>query len=351
MACNELDGQVARREDKAVAALLDRFVCVRLVRMWGVDLSRFQFDGMLTWATFFTNADGTIYGRYGSRGSKDGGSKDVSLAGFKAALEGALELHRGYPANRKELAGRSGPRSPWATPEVMPAFAGQYKRHDITQRGCIHCHNVDQGRIQSAWMEKKGVPDSLLWSYPMPNVIGLTLDVQEKATVKAVRSSSAAEKAGFKVADRILRLEGQPILSIADVQWVLHNAPDTATLNAEVDRAGKMVALPLALAEGWRRQSDFTWRGAIVYQIRPGFTGQRAANGVRVNERLFGGKINLAAKAGLNVGDIILAVADHPVRTEAELIAAIYQKTEPGKKFAVMILRGDDKQTLTVQLP
>lgn len=333
-----------------MAALLDRFVCVRLVRMWGVDMSRFQFDGMLTWAVFFNNADGTIYGRYGSRGSKDGGSKDVSLAGFKAALEGALELHRGYPANRKGLAGRTGPKSPWATPEVMPAFAGDYKRHDITQKGCIHCHNVDQGRIQSAWMEKQGVPDSLLWGFPMPNVIGLTLDVQEKATVKAVRGSSAADQAGFKVGDRIMRLEGQPVLSIADVQWVLHNAADAAILSAEVDRQGKKVDLRLTLAEGWRRQSDFTWRGAIVWQIRPGFDGQRAANGVRVNERLFGRKIDLA-KAGLNKGDIIVAVAGLPVRTEAELIAAIYQKTEPGKEFEVMILRGDDEQTLSVQLP
>lgn len=318
--------------------------------MWGVDMSRFQFDGMLTWAMFFTNADGTIYGRYGSRGSKDGGSTDVSLAGFKAALEGALELHRGYPANRKELAGRTGLKSPWATPEVMPAFAGDYKRHDISQGGCIHCHNVDQGRIQSAWMEKKSVPDSLLWGYPMPDVIGLTLDVQEKATVKAVRSSSAAEKAGFKVGDRIVRLDGQPLLSIADVQWVLHNAADPANLSAEVDRRGKKVDLRLTLAEEWRRQSDFTWRGAIVWQIRPGFTVQRAANGVRVNERLFGRKIDLA-KAGLNKGDVIVAVAGHPVRTEADLIAAIYQKTEPGKEFEVMILRGEDKQTLTVQLP
>ncbi len=259
-----------------MAALLDRFVCVRLVRMWGVDMSRFQFDGMLTWATFFTNADGTIYGRYGSRGSKDGGSKDVSLAGFKVALEGALELHRGYPANRKELAGRTGPKSLWASPEVMPAFAGRFKRDTITQFGCIHCHNVDEGRIKSAWMEKKGVPDSLLWSYPMPDVIGLNLDVHEKATVKAVRNPSAAAMAGFKAGDRIVRLEGQPLLSIADFQWVLQNANDTATLNAEVDRAGQKVELRLALAEGWRRQSDFTWRGAIAWQIRPGFAGRNS---------------------------------------------------------------------------
>lgn len=319
--------------------------------MWGVDMSRFQFDGMLTWAAFFNNADGTIYGRYGSRGSKDGGSKDVSLAGFKAALEGALDLHRGYPANRKELAGRTGPKSPWATPEVMPAFADRrYKRDGITQGGCIHCHHVDQGRIQSAWMEKKGVPDSFLWSYPMPDVIGLNLDVHEKATVKAVRNPSAAATAGFKVGDQIVRLEGQPLLSIADFQWVLHNAKDTATLNAEVDRAGKKVELRLALAEGWRRQFNFTWRGAIAWSIRPGFGGRGSPSGVLVEDPLLNRKIDLA-KAGLNKGDRIVTVAGHPVRTEADLIAAIYQKTAPRENFEVTILRDEKKQTLVLQLP
>ncbi len=349
MACSELDGQLARREDKELAALLDRFVCVRLVRMWGVDMSRFQFDGMLTWAAFFNNADGTIYGRYGSRGGKDG-SKDVSLAAVKAAMAGALELHRGYPANRKELAGRTGPKSLWATPEVMPAFVGRFKRDDITQGGCIHCHNVDEGRIKSAWMEKKGVPDSLLWSYPMPDVVGLTLDVAQKATVKAVKNPSAAATAGFKVGDQMVRLDGQPMLSIADVQWVLHNAKDTASLNAEVDRAGQKVDLRLTLAEGWRRQSDFTWRGAVVWPLRPGLVGSPVANGLRVNELLFGGKID-AAKAGLKNGDIIVAIAGQPVRTERELIAFIWQKTVPGKNVELTILRGQEKQTLMLQLP
>ncbi len=57
------------------------------------------------------------------------------------------------------------------------------------------------------------------------------------------------------------------------------------------------------------------------------------------------------AKAGLRKGDIIVAVAGHPVRTERELIAAIWQKTEPERNFELSILRGDDKQTLMVQLP
>ena len=52
--------------------MMDQFVCVRAVQMYGVDLSLFQFQGQLTWAAVFLNADGTIYGRYGSRGARRG---------------------------------------------------------------------------------------------------------------------------------------------------------------------------------------------------------------------------------------------------------------------------------------
>ncbi len=332
-----------------MAKLLDQFVCVRVVQMWGVDISLFQFDGMQTWTAFFLNADKTIYGRYGARGGKDV-AKDVSLPGVLQALEGALALHKNYPANQQALAGKTGPASAWPSAEKMPAFAGRFKQGDITQKGCIHCHNVDEGRIKSAWLQKKGVPDNLLWSYPMPDVVGLNLDVAQKATVKAVKNPSAAQQAGFKVGDQIVRLEGQPMLSIADVQWVLHNAKDTASLNAEVDRAGQKVDLRLALAEGWRRQSDFTWRGAVVWQLRPGLVGSPAGNGLRVNELLFGNKID-AAKAGLKQRDTIVAIAGQPVRTEQDLIAFIWQKTAPGQNVALTILRGQEKQTLMLQLP
>src|SRR5687768_15950221 len=102
-----MDAQVARRESPRLAELLAEFVCVRAVEMEGVDLSLFQFDYDQTWTAFFMNADKTIYGRYGTRatGGADVGV-DVSIRGFEAALEGALAVHAGYPANKASLAGK-----------------------------------------------------------------------------------------------------------------------------------------------------------------------------------------------------------------------------------------------------
>lgn len=91
-------------------ALQREFVCVRLVQMKGVDLRTFQFDWDLTWHTFFLNADGTIYGRYGTRaGVRNNQLTHISLASFKKALQRALELPRSYPAIKATLGGKRGP--------------------------------------------------------------------------------------------------------------------------------------------------------------------------------------------------------------------------------------------------
>src|SRR6185436_18792661 len=80
--------------------------------------------------------------------------------------------------------------------------------------------------------------------------------------------SSAAAKAGFKVGDKIAALGGQPIVSIADVQWVLQNAKTPGDLLAEVERGGRREELMLHLADDWRKGEDVTWRTS-TFPMRP----------------------------------------------------------------------------------
>src|SRR5258707_729896 len=98
-ACAQLDSRIVER-DPVVSKLLDQFVCVRIVQANGLDLSLFQYDYDQSLAAFFLNADGTIYGRYGTRSHETESERDVSVDGFTRALEGALELHRQFPANK-----------------------------------------------------------------------------------------------------------------------------------------------------------------------------------------------------------------------------------------------------------
>src|SRR5262245_57790985 len=122
-ACAKLDEDVVGR-DPAIAALLDKFVCVRIPKANGMDLSLFQFDWDQSWAAFFLAPDMTILGRYGTRSSQKDSARDVSLEGFGQALEGALALHAAYPGNKDALAAKRGAPAAVATPEDFPSFGG-----------------------------------------------------------------------------------------------------------------------------------------------------------------------------------------------------------------------------------
>lgn len=225
---------------------MDQFVCVRLVQAWGMDLRLFQFDYNLTWAVFLMNADRTLYGRYSWRGSKD-------IEGLREALKGALELHARYPANKDELGGKTGPELPWKTAEDIPSIKAKGKfREAEGKSGCIHCHNVIEGLRKSYRSIGRELPGRLAASYPTPARAGLTLDPARRPTVSHVQKGSAADRAGLRPADRILRLGGQPLISIADLEWVLFVADDPASLVAEVERDGQRLELRLELPAGWR---------------------------------------------------------------------------------------------------
>lgn len=317
---------MARREDKELADLMERFVCVRVVQAAGMDLTLFQFDPDLTWAVFLMNADKTLYGRYGTRGERDA-SANVSLEGFKKAVQGAWELHQAYPANKTALAGKTGPAPAWRTPEAIPTLSGRFKSGDLSPRGCMHCHYIKSGEVQSLWKSRRPVPDRALWSYAMPNLLGLVMTATERATVKSVTAGSAAQKAGFAPGDRIVSMQGQPLLSTADLQWVLQQATEPGELKAQVERAGKTVTLALPLASGWRRGATWAWPNSA-------------------------GDI-LAWELGLRRGDTVVELDGRkgPMSWE-ELIATVFQKKSPGDKIpATVTSEGGKTRTFDLTLP
>lgn len=225
---------------------MERFVCVRIVQAWGLDLTLFQFDWRQSWMVFLMNADRAIYGRYDARQADD-------LVGLRKALEGALELHGQWPANKAELAGKIGPPPRWKVPEEIPRIQELGRFHLATGRdGCIHCHNVLEGTKKSLKALGQPVPEQYLAPYPTPQRVGIMLSTKERATVTDIDRLSPAEKAGILPGDRIVRFGGQPILSWADVQWVLYTAVDPNPIAVELDRGGRKVEATLVLPPGWR---------------------------------------------------------------------------------------------------
>jgi len=355
------DKQVTKREDAELAALMDKFVCVRIVQGYGLDLSFFQFDYDLNMAVVLMNADRVIYGRYCSKAGEKGKAERVSTEGLRKALEGALEYHKGYPGNKAEFAGKIGAPPAYKSPEAIPDMKNRPNAvaADGSRQKCVHCHMIREAEMWTLRSAGKAVPDELLWAYPMPDAVGLSLDLKERATVKSVAPGSPAEKGGFKEGDAIRKLQGQPILSVADVQWVLHNAKTPATLEAEIDRGGKTAKATIALADGWRRKDDWTWR-VQVWPIRHRLLG------VSPLEVVEGSGLNLKVnkfppdfvkdknKDGAKVfqkDDVIVGVDDRKdVATESQLLAYLMQK-KAGSTAEFSIVRGGKPQKVMLTLP
>src|SRR5215831_10189586 len=82
--CVKLDDELVDR-DPVLRPLLEKFVRVRVVSTNHLDLSLFQYDYDQSFAVFFLNADGTIYGRFGTRSHHSHWSDDVPIDGLAKA--------------------------------------------------------------------------------------------------------------------------------------------------------------------------------------------------------------------------------------------------------------------------
>lgn len=349
---------------------MDRFVRVRIVQANALNLAQFQFDFDLTFAAFLMNVDGTIYGRYGTRSSQKAAASDISIEGFREALEGALKLHAGYPANRRQLAAKRSTTKPrFPVPEQYPdlrRFKAKLDYKGQVARSCMHCHMVQAAERKMWRTAGKPVPDHVLYPWPLPRVVGLKLDPKRAASVLSVEKGSAAERAGFRQGDRIATLGGQPLVSIADVQWVLHNAGDTARLTAGVFRENKATSLTMTLSKGWRRRSDIAWRtttwdlrrmatGGLVLEDLSAAARKKAKLGLQVLALRVKhvGQYNehaVAKRAGFRKGDIIVTFGGSSLRiTETQLIARGVTRYKRGQRIPVTVLRAGRRVML--QLP
>lgn len=368
LSCVGLDAQVLTEPD--LAPLLDEFVCVRLINANAIDLARFQFDYDLSFSTLFFNADGTLYGRYGSW-THQADPEARETVGYRRALEAALEAHRGYPANRAGLERKQGGPTPFRTPVEIPALAGRYGRElnwgGEVVKSCVHCHQV--GEAFRAYYRDRGekVPLGRIYPMPAPETIGLSLAPDHVARIASIVPGSPAARAGFRPGDDVVALDGQHLISVADFAWALHQAPDTAKLPAVVRRAGVETALTLELPAGWRIRTDIskrvgTWSmramalgGLVLTELGAEDSARRGlpAEGMALLVKGMGqfNKHGAAKKAGFLKDDIIVRVGEFGARMgEGELIGRILQSTRPGGSLEVDVLRGAERVRLSLPM-
>ncbi len=351
MDCKDFDAQVARYDER-VQKKLDAFVCVRLRRMRGIDLSQFRFDFDMTWAAFFLDATGRIYARYGSRDGSSAMSHN-SIEGLLACMDRVLEAHRTPDLDTALFRGKSAPKPAFRRPELFPA-ANRGRRRG---RNCIHCHNVHEYEQERLVRQKDYAPQQLR-RYPPPAAIGLEIDKDDGQKIQKVTAGGIASRAGLAKGDRITKLGGQAIYSIADLVWVLHGAGSEAKLHGELLRGGKRLPFLLPLTKGWRPW-NLAWRASLfALPPSPGIWVEDASKRVRREEDL--GETELAllvrglfkaqSRRLLKRHDIIVEIDGSRERRSGNAFH-VYVRThcyKKGSKLHLTILRDGEERKLVL---
>lgn len=336
-------------------AATNDYVCVRVTDMLGVDLTRFRFDYDLTFCALLMRADGTIYHTYGGR-SKHDASQYLGVENLVDVLGRTLAEHRA-----------SDRRPPKAMPspigvkfvEELPPLKRRIDsgKHD----GCVHCHSVHN--IWTEHLQATGAWKSdLQWVYPDPIQVGLVMDPADPARVEEVVSNTPAKQAGVRPGDRLLKFQGQRILTFGDLQRALHETTGGRTrLEATVQRGDAEHELRLSVKRGWKEADPavYAWRPfKWALSPKPGFGGPQLdpaqLKAAGLDEGTFAFRVNYivtwgpnaytgrhAAKAGIRRNDIVASVDGRNDFESVQHFHAWFRLTRKvGEVVEFRILRG-----------
>jgi hypothetical protein len=362
-ACKSFDAEVAKGSKRVADIAKEHFISVRQVEMKDVDLNLFQFDYDLNWAAMFINAEGVVYARYGTQ-SAEGPDAYNSIESLAKTMNRVVELHKAYPKNKDELTGKRGKDKPYSTALEMPGLLRKDKFRGTTSRqNCIHCHNIHDAEQYTAQKNKTFTFD-MMYRYPLPENIGLRMDRDEGTMIKS--TETVARRAGLRPRDVITHVGGQRIVSIADMQWVLHNLSDNNTkVDLQVKRGSKSSTHAIQLAKGWKK-TDFSWRGSMwSVKPRPGFwapllkedelrkrrlpTNRKITHVKWINTGSPEGRS--AKNAGLRHGDVIIGVGNKAYdMTPREFNLHLRLNYRVGDKLPLTVLRGGKKMQITIPL-
>lgn len=317
---------------------------VRLPKLEGIDLNRFEFDFDLTMMIFLINADEHIFGRYGGRDAKTADGR-VSLAGLRYAMQAALEAHRSNPKLAVSKAG------------VRPRFI-----RDLTggtRRGCVHCHEVNE--IRFAALKRKGQwTRDHIWRYPLPDNLGFTLKVDRGDVVQRVERDTPAARLGLRPEDVLTSIGVTSVHSLADAQFAFDNAPKTGSIPVAWRRGETTLKGELKLDTGWRT-TDISWRrsmqrfvpSARVFgrNLKP---RERQAHGLSAKQLAFWQLFpvsSVAKTAGIREQDIILGFDGIKLEmTPYDFLSHVRSNYLVGDKVTVNVLRGKKRLNLPMQL-
>ena len=230
----------------------------------------------------------------------------------------------------------------------------------VRRRGCFHCHNVREGldaelKRTGKWQREHA------WRYPLPDNLGLVLEVDRGNVVERVAADSAAARAGLRKGDLVQLLNGVPVHSLADAQYALDRAPSKGVALVTWKRGAEVRTAELALAEGWRR-GDISWRPSQQHLI-PSLpvtgpelsAGEKKALGLSADQLAFRQRSQIhsrAKAAGILAGDVIVGLdgKTFPGMSVDGLPRYVQRSYLVGDRVQVDLLRGGKRLSLPLTL-
>ncbi|MBS0461938.1 MAG: DegQ family serine endoprotease [Proteobacteria bacterium] len=183
------------------------------------------------------------------------------------------------------------------------------------------------------------------------------------ALVAGVEPGTAAARAGVKTGDLIVAFNGAPIDSSADLPPLVGAQPPGAHATLKIDRNGKTIELPVVLddlasvagapklepAAGSQSAAPATAAQKIGLAVQDLNPAQRKAMKLDSGEGVLVTRVvdDVARRAGLQAGDVILRVGRHDVGNVAAFGAATAQ-IKPGDTVMLLVRRNEQTQFIAV---
>ncbi|AOW14609.1 peptidase [Hydrogenophaga crassostreae] len=172
------------------------------------------------------------------------------------------------------------------------------------------------------------------------------LDKPQGALVSSLQPGGPAEKAGLKVGDVILRLNGKELVASADLPALIGQSLPGEKVALGIWRDGKTMDLDAKLGDADDKAAVVAKadaadnKGRLGLALRPLEPQEQRQAGVAGGLVVEGIQQGPAALAGVQKGDLLLAVNGSPVKDVAQVKAAL----DHAKKSLALLIQRDGEQ-------
>ncbi len=180
------------------------------------------------------------------------------------------------------------------------------------------------------------------------------LGVKEGVIIAQVAPSSPAEKAGLRIGDVVVEVDGKKVSDTRDLQFTIMKTPPGQEVTLRVVRDGKELNIKAKVGQmpeevGQREPSrEDSSLGLVLRNLTPEEVRRFGVNGVLVVGVV---PNSLAMRSGILVGDIILRVNNRPVSSVEEFSSLIDSLKSAGRETALLLVRrGSGNLFITLRL-